>query len=115
MSIIFRNMNKYDDLCSMDISNGGDEGIGWLLLLALMSMSEYPKIVDRYSDGSASKIDMHLDEGKLVNQKGCCFQVRPIDPLKMGESISKPGTCNPFEGYSREEIEMLLDYRGKEI
>lgn len=116
MSIIFRDMNKYDDLCSMDVSGGSNDELGWLLLLTLASMSGYPKIVDRYSDGTKSKIDMELNEGTLVNQDGCCcFPVRPMDPLKMAEAISKPSTCNPFEGYSREEIKMLLDYRGKEI
>lgn len=107
MSFIFRDANKYDDLCSMDVSGGSNDKLGWLLMLTLASMSEYLKIVDRYSDGSTSKIDMRLNEG--------CFPVRPIDPLKMAEAISKPCTCDPFEGYSREEIQMLLDYRGKEI
>lgn len=115
MSIIFSDMNKYNELCSIDVSDGSNEGLGWLSLLTLASMSEYPKIVDKYSDGSTSKIDMRLNEGTLVNQDGRCFQVRPIDPLEMADAISKPCTCDPFEGYSLKEIEMLLYYRGKEI
>lgn len=115
MSFIFRDANKYDDLCSMDVSGGIDEGWGWLLFLTLMGMSEYPKIVDRYSDGTESKIGMGLNKCVLVPQEGCCFPIKPIDPAKMAEAISKPSTCNPFEGYSNEEIKMLLDYRGKEI
>lgn len=107
MSFIFRDANKYDDLCLMDVSGGNNDELSWLLLLTLASMSEYPKIVDRYSDGSASKIDMGLNEGTLINQEGCCCAIRPIGP------INRP--CDPFKEYSREQIKMLLDYRGKEI
>lgn len=116
MSFIFRDRNKDNDLNMIDLDHckpmmNNNDGFEWLSLFALFTMlKERPELASQYADELKSK-----NEEAHTDQNNFCCTVRPLDPLKMADAISKPCTCNPFEGYSREEIELLLDYRGKEI
>jgi hypothetical protein len=88
----------------------------WLLLLALFNMLRTnPGSMSSCIRESKTSAIRDINKDSVINPSGMCCTVRPIDPLKMTDAISKPCTCNPFEGYSIEEIEMLLNHRGKEI
>ena len=114
MSFIFRNRNKYDDLNMIDLDHckpmtNNNDGFEWLSLLALFTMlKERPELASQHTDELKSK-----NEEAHTDQNNFCRAVKPLDPLKMADAINRP--CNPFEGYSNEQIKMLLDYRGKEI